>query len=181
MAAMREGLIIAAVGQDRPGIVDRLSGAIFKVGCNLEDSRMAILGGEFALVVLVSGPRERLEEARRELARICEELGFTVQFKKTQAGPPRPEPAGRISYLLSAVALDQPGIVHKVTHLLSEHQVNVATLETRVSHAPDSGTPVFSLELLAQVPAKLPIARLRQALRDLSDAENIDLDLRAVP
>ncbi len=48
---MREGLIISAIGRDRPGIVDRLSGAIFRNGCNLEDSRMAILGGEFALAL----------------------------------------------------------------------------------------------------------------------------------
>jgi glycine cleavage system transcriptional repressor len=180
MVAMREGLIITAVGQDRPGIVERISGAIFQVGCNLEDSRMAILGGEFALVALVGGSVSRLEEVERVVRDLCAEIGLSAQFKPTRIGPARAEAEGRIPYKLTAVAMDQPGIVHKITHLLAEHGVNVATLETRLTYAPDSGTPIFALELLAQVPARLPVAQLRQALRELSDAENLDLELHAI-
>ena len=176
---MREGLIISAVGQDRPGIVDRISGAIFQAGLNLEDSRMAILGGEFALVVLVGGPRERLEAVKLAAGAIASDLGLLVQFKETRIGLRKPDPAGAMPYRLTAVAMDHPGIVHKVTHLLAEHGVNVADLETRLSYAPDSGTPIFSLHLEAQVPASLSLARLRQALEALSASENIDLDLRA--
>ncbi|MBM3890900.1 MAG: glycine cleavage system protein R, partial [Verrucomicrobia bacterium] len=45
---MRQYLVVSAVGQDRPGIVDRISEFILDHDCNIEDSRMAILGGEFA-------------------------------------------------------------------------------------------------------------------------------------
>ena len=66
-------LILLATGRDRPGIVDRISGLIFAAGCNLEDSRMGILGGEFSLMV-PSGPRSRFTvstaaAARKELER----------------------------------------------------------------------------------------------------------------
>ena len=176
---LREGLIVAAVGRDRPGIVDRISGAIFQAGCNLEDSRMAILGGEFALVALVSGPEKRLEEVRSAVAKLSGELELVVQFKSTRPEPPGPGREERIPYQLTAVSMDHPGIVHRITHLLAEHGVNVANLETRLAHAPVSGTPIFSLELEAQVPGELPMARLREALKALSDSENIDLDLRA--
>ncbi len=177
---MREGLIVAAVGPDRPGIVDRISGAIFKLGLNLEDSRMAILGGEFALVALIGGSGERLEEARRAIEGICSELTLSVQFKATRIGAAGPETRERIPYRLTAVAMDHPGIVHKITHLLAHQDVNVANLETRLGYAPISATPIFSLELEAQVPADVPVARLREVLKQLSDAENIDLDLRAM-
>jgi glycine cleavage system transcriptional repressor len=177
---MREGLIVAAVGPDRPGIVDRISGAIFKLGLNLEDSRMAILGGEFAVVALVGGPAERLSEAKRAIEEICAELRLSVQFRATRVGASGPESRERIPYRLTAVAMDHPGIVHRITHLLAAHEVNVANLETRLGFAPISATPIFSLELEAQVPADLPLARLREALKELSDAENIDLDLKAI-
>jgi glycine cleavage system transcriptional repressor len=181
MAAMREGLIICAIGRDRPGIVDRLSGEIFRRGCNLEDSRMAILGGDFALVALVAGPPDRLAEVQRGAEGICRELELTAQFRLTRIGPGGPEIGERIPYKLTAVSLDQPGIVHKIAHLLAAQGVNVANLETRLTHAPITGAPMFSLELEAQVPAATPMARLRQALRELADAENIDLELRAIP
>jgi glycine cleavage system transcriptional repressor len=177
---MREGLIVAAVGPDRPGIVDRISGAIFKLGLNLEDSRMAILGGEFALVALVGGAAERLGEAKQAIDEICSELGLSVQYRPTRIGASGPEVRERIPYRLTAVAMDHPGIVHKLTNLLARHEVNVANLETRLGYAPVSATPIFSLQLEAQVPAGQPLARLREALKQLSDAENIDLDLRAI-
>ena len=177
MAAMREGLIISAIGRDRPGIVDSLSGAIFEKGCNLEDSRMAILGGEFALVVLVSGAPEGLAEVRRAAGAIASALDLTVQFKDTRIGPAGPDRVERIPYKLTAVSLDHPGIVHRIAHLLASHDVNVASLETRLTHAPVSGTPIFALELEAQVPASLPLEQLREALGRLSEEENIDIDL----
>ena len=49
-------LVISAIGQDRPGIVDEVSAFILSHQCNVEDSRMAVLGGDFALIMLVSGP-----------------------------------------------------------------------------------------------------------------------------
>ena len=52
----RETVLVSASGRDQPGIVDSVSGVIFDAGANLEDSRMAILGGEFALFVLVTIP-----------------------------------------------------------------------------------------------------------------------------
>jgi glycine cleavage system transcriptional repressor len=176
---MREGLILSAIGQDRPGIVDRISGAVYQAGCNLEDSRMAILGGEFALLVLVAGSSEQLERAQLAVEQICKELDLLSQWKSTVILPPVSGQPGFMPYRVTAVAMDQPGIVHKIAHVLVQEGVNVADLETRLSHAPDSGAPLFSLELLAQVPAGVSIATLREALRELSERENIDLELRA--
>lgn len=180
MGVMREGLIITAVGPDRPGIVDRISGAIFQHGCNLEDSRMAILGGEFALIVLVAGPPDRLAEVKAAVAAICSELDLTAQFKFTRAAAGDAGRRERIPYCLTAVSMDHPGIVHKVTHLLAGCEINVADLQTRLSLAPVSGTPIFSMEVEVHVPAGMPLARLREVLKELSDAENIDIDLRAI-
>jgi len=177
---MKEGLILAAIGRDRPGIVERLSGAIFQQGCNMEDSRMVTLGGEFALTVLVSGPEDRLEDVRRSLEKICGELDLTAQFRQTRIDSTAPARQERLPYRLTAVSMDHPGIVHKITRLLAEHGVNVANLETRLGHAPVSGTPIFSMEIEAELPANLPIGRLREALKELSDAENMDLDIRAL-
>ncbi|HDJ86419.1 MAG TPA: glycine cleavage system protein R, partial [Chromatiales bacterium] len=43
---MNNLLVVSALGQDRPGIVNELSLAILNCGCNIEDSRMTVLGGE---------------------------------------------------------------------------------------------------------------------------------------
>ncbi len=51
--ANKSYLVLTAVGPDRPGLVSEISSLVLAAGANLEDSRMAILGGEFALLVLV--------------------------------------------------------------------------------------------------------------------------------
>ena len=48
-------LVISALGEDQPGIVNRLSKVLLDQGCNIEDSRMTVLGGEFAVMLLVEG------------------------------------------------------------------------------------------------------------------------------
>ncbi|MCK5262904.1 MAG: glycine cleavage system protein R, partial [Gammaproteobacteria bacterium] len=52
---MNQKLVITALGADRPGIVDELSNTLLTHQLNIEDSRMSVLGGEFAILLLVTG------------------------------------------------------------------------------------------------------------------------------
>jgi glycine cleavage system transcriptional repressor len=175
---MRDGLIISAIGKDRPGIVDSLTGMVLEHGGNLEDSRMAILGGEFSLMVLVTASTDSLRTLEATLPRVAEELDLTVQIRPTRIEESSDsEPA--LNYRLSVVSMDHPGIVHRVSKLLAQRGVNVAKLDTHLGFAPTTGTPVFSLSMEVQVPAQLPIAGLRGELETLAEEENLDLELRA--
>ena len=175
---MRDGLIISAIGKDRPGIVDRLTGLVFEHGGNLEDSRMAILGGEFSLMVLVTGSSDGLQTLEGTLPRVAEELDLTVQIRPTRIEEST-ESEPTLPYRLIVVSMDHPGIVHRVSKLLAQRGVNVATLDTHLGFAPTTGTPVFSLIMEVQIPAQLPIAHLRGELDPLAEEENLDLELRA--
>jgi glycine cleavage system transcriptional repressor len=149
---------------------------ILGAGANLEDSRMAILGGEFALLVLVSGTGEAVLRVEREAPAVAEKLGLRVVLKPTS-----PDAAERrfVPYTLRVTGVDHPGIVHGVTELLAKRAVNVASLESRLAHAPLSGTPMFVLEAALQVPSELALAELRRELGKLCEDENLDLVLEA--
>ncbi|MBI4604166.1 MAG: glycine cleavage system protein R [Planctomycetes bacterium] len=177
----QNALILLATGRDRPGIVGRVSGLIYDAGCNLEDSRMAILGGEFALIVLTTGSSEGLARVRQGMPALAKDLGLTVQLKETVAGrETRRGAAPSIPFKIKAVAMDDhPGIVHKLTHILAAREVNVARLDTSLSNAPGTGTPVFSIDLEAEVPTDVSVAALRSELLRFAEEENIDLEMRA--
>ena len=173
----KDALILLATGSDRPGIVDRISGVIYEEGCNLEDSRMSILGGEFALIVLVTGHAGCMKRLEGQFETLAREMDLALQVKRTPRPETASEPRQTIPYLLNAVAMDHPGIVHKISRLLNRIGINVARLDTRLSHAPLTGTPIFSLELEAQVPTDVPVVKLRAELASLAEAENIDIEL----
>jgi glycine cleavage system transcriptional repressor len=60
-------LVITALGEDRPGIVDELSNVLGKQQLNIEDSRMSALGGEFAILMLVSGASNSIDAFMDEI------------------------------------------------------------------------------------------------------------------
>lgn len=172
-------VLLLATGRDRPGLVDQVSGLIYEAGCNLEDSRMAILGGEFSLMVLATGAPESLARLVAGVPRLEKELDLFVKVKETVAGQSQPKgSAPHLRCRLDAVAMDHPGIVHRLTRLLHEHQINVARLDTTRSSAPITGTPMFAMEMDLDVPAQVSLAALRSQLVRWAEAANIDLDFR---
>ena len=173
--ASESHLVLTAVGPDRPGLVNAISQLVRDAGANLEDSRMAILGGEFALLVLVAGSEAAIAGVEQRSSRLESELGLKLLTKRT-----RPEPRKNfLPYSMRVSGVDRPGIVYAVSDLIARHGINVASLESRVTFAPLSGTPLFSLEAELQVPSEVALAELRKKIATLSEEENLDVSLEA--
>jgi len=171
--------LITAVGPDRPGIVDDLSGWVFGLGINIEESRMAQLGGEFAILMLVSGPKKASDRMKKGREAFEKSSGLTLFVRPARPEPPEPgKPV--LPYLLTATSLDHPGIVHRVTRLLRGHSINIVDASTRTTAAPFTGTPIFHLTVEIDIPAGVSLAKLREELGALGDRENIDFDLAAL-
>ena len=168
-------LVLTAVGPDRPGIVNAISALLHAAGANLEDSRMAILGGEFALLVLAAGSEAAIVKVEGDAARLEAELGLKLITKRTQRVAPRQF----LPYTVRVSGVDRPGIVRAVTDLLARRAINVASLDSRVTYAPDSGTPLFVLEAALEVPSQVALSELRREVAALSDEENLDVALES--
>lgn len=172
---MKSYLIITAVGPDRPGIVDEVSAYLFERGLNIESSRMAVLGGEFALILLASGEDALITGLAASPAELSKATGLTVFAKKTGGPESRAMPAC-IPFGLVVSGMDHPGIVHEVSRALHAFQVNIESLETRVAPAPVSGAPIFTMEATLAVPAAVKIKALKEKLEELADEMNVDLE-----
>ncbi len=143
---------LSAVGADRPGIVAALTGALVDAGCNLLDSTMAILQGQFAVLLVVSAPdtvsAQSIETVLAPAARRFE-LMLAV---RPLAGsvPDAADAAGREPWVLAIHGADRPGIVHAVTAALAEVGGNVVDLAT---HLVDRGdTPLYAMTVRATLP-----------------------------
>jgi glycine cleavage system transcriptional repressor len=177
-------VVLTAVGADRVGIVDDISGAVSAAGCNIEESKMAVLGGEFAVIMLVSGPAGSVDSIARSAPALGEKLGLLVGCHPTHE--PRAKSAfggaeekGR-PYLLKAVSLDTPGIVHAVTAVLRRHEVNIEDLETETAAAPWTGAPMFRLTAHLVVGPSVSIGGLKNELAHLQQQLDVDIVLKPV-
>jgi glycine cleavage system transcriptional repressor len=171
--------IITAIGEDRPGLVDEVSQFIFERGGNIADSRMVNLRGQFAVMVLVMGDAPTLQRIAGDLEILSAQSKLHAELRPaaTIAAPVR---AQARPYRLRASAMDQAGLVHRLAHLLRQHNVNIENLQTQLSAAPITGAPVFAMDMVVSVPEQTPLHALRQALGRLCDDLNIDWDLSGV-
>ena len=170
--------ILTAIGGDRPGIVDEVSQFIFDRGGNIEDSRMVNLRGQFAMMVLVGGAGDVLERIGRELGDFSRRSGMSAELRPAGAAQPAPRQADAMPYRLVGTGIDQPGLVHRLAHLLRELGVNIESLETRLTPAPYTGAPMFELEAVLSVPRSTQLSQLRQKVGALCDQLNVDWDLK---
>lgn len=168
---MSNQLVIAAVGEDRPGLVDDLSGWILDSGCNIADSRMTVLGGEFAVLLLAEGQWNNLTRLEDQLEQIQDRLGMIISLKRTE----QKKPAGAfLPYAVDVVALDHPGIVHNLANFFSQRSINIQDLSTSGYSAAHTGTQMFSVHMILDVPSDTHIAGLREEFLDFCDRLNLD-------
>jgi len=168
--------VVTAIGADRVGIVDDLSAAVLEARCNIEESKMAVLGGDFAVIMLVSGDESALGSLSRSCPSLGDRLGLRIECRST--GAPAPGP-GR-PYFLSAVSLDTPGIVHSLTALLRRHRVNIEDLETDTAAAPWTGAPMFRMRAHVVVAPGVSLDELRAELARLGHEHDLDVTLSPV-
>jgi glycine cleavage system transcriptional repressor len=168
---MSNHLVITAIGDDRPGIVNDLTGHILESGCNISDSRMTILGGEFALILMLSGNWSAIAKIENTLPKLADKLGLTLSLKRTE---PRLSRGNLLSYHVDALAIDQPGLVHQVADFFTSRNINIESLNTDSYNAAHTGTPMFSISLTVNIPADQSIAQIREQYLDFCDSLNMD-------
>ena len=169
-------LILTAVGPDRVGLVEKISQFIARHDCNIEDSKMAVFCGEFAVIVLISGERDGLSKIASDYRAIEAETGLAIATKTPAT---RAAAQSFLPYKLTASCMDHPGIVYRISNVLSSLGVNIESMETKTYAAPISGTPIFQLEADLAVPTRTNINQLRERFAEIQREENIDIDLAA--
>lgn len=166
-------LILTAVGPDQVGLVEKISEFISRRSCNIEDSKMAVFCGEFAVIVLITGAPGDLAEVTAAAGELESETGLTFSIKR--AAERRPAES-LLPYRLTASCMDHPGIVHKLSRELSRLGINIESMETKTYAAPVSGTPMFRLEAAISVPGKTNVNDLRDRFAEIQREENIDIE-----
>ena len=132
---------LTAIGRDKPGIVARIAKVLIEHELNIEDSQMQILGGRFAMMLLLRGTTSE-ESLYKDLLTAGRELGldyiYVHPIAEADVQTPRP------THIASLYGADRPGQVAAVAEVLAELQVNITNLATRL----ENKSSVQQLELV---------------------------------
>ena len=163
-------LIISAVGSDRPGIVSELSGTIASHGGNIEKSRMARLGSDFTIIMLVTVDPKWKESLVVALQAIKE---LSITTKGTEANTVI---AGE-NCQISLSGADNEGIVKVLSKYLKEKSINIIEMDTHISQAPISGSPLFNLNTAVSIPGEIDERDIQSDLSQIAQKLGVEIYL----
>ena len=170
-------VVISAVGPDQPGIVTQLAQTLEQFDANIADSRMVNFRGQFAVVMLIEVPDNQVEELNTGLPARAAEVGMRLEVSPATDDDVAATVSRGLPYRIKTYAMDQIGLVHRITHLLHRSNVNIEEMQTRLQPGSYTGTPLFSMEMAITVPSEVQIKDLKDNLQTLCDELNCDFTL----
>jgi glycine cleavage system transcriptional repressor len=170
---------VTIIGKDRPGIVAGAAEVLYRLGCNIEDSSSTMLGGEFAMILIVSHGRPF---SKTRLMEDFKAFGETMQlsvFVRTLSSDEMQHetPTGELC-MVSVYGSDRPGIVFRVTRELAERGINISDMNTKLIGTPDE--PVYVLMLEAVLPDGIAVEDVGRLLEKLKKELTVEIGVRSV-
>jgi glycine cleavage system transcriptional repressor len=168
---MRKQLVLTASGPDRVGIVEKMTELLLKFDGNVESSRMMRLGGDFAMLMFITAPEDRIEDLRDALSDF-HYASFDVHTRLSEVSEPKKDEG--IPCAVTVLGADHMGIIHQIARYLSEQGLNLESVTTEVVAAPMSGSPLFTMSAVVKVPPQLEVDDLREALEFIGNEMGVD-------
>ena len=169
---------LTIIGRDRPGIVAQVTEILYRSGCNIADSSCSLLGGQFAMILIVSNRDYTRREDFGEVFAPLEEGGLSVFVRTLKpGGETHPAMEGEIT-MISVYGADKPGIVYRVTKALADRQVNITDLNTKLVGSKER--PVYVMMLEAVLPAGVSEKELAAVMKGLSTELQVDITVRTI-
>ncbi|MCS6847045.1 MAG: ACT domain-containing protein [Anaerolineae bacterium] len=170
---MHTNIILTLTGPDRVGLVEDVTARILDCGGNVETSRMARLGGAFAVLLMASLPEAQLANLEAAFQPLVAQGYKLTLSQTTQARAERPR--GWQPYRIEVHGADHEGIIHHLAHSLAEHGITIESMDTSTVRAGMSGAPLFSMTALVLTPPALARDDWEPALHQAGREMNVDV------
>lgn len=179
LPSMPTNIVLTLTGPDRIGIVDEVTGLLLERGGNVETSRMARLGGEFAVLMLVAIPTEQSSVLDESLAGLIAR-GYKVTTTPVGRTHAEAHP-GWLPYRVEVQGADHEGIIHEVAHYLSGRGISIESADSESTSASTSGSPLFAMTAEVVVPPDLAGTDWEAGLEEIGGRLNLDIRVSALP
>jgi len=174
---MKRIVALTAVGADKPGIVAGVTGALYRLGCNLEETSMTLLRRDFAMIMLISVPDTlSIGQLKENIKPTIDQLGLSLNIRELSDEEKQlPCAFGKPNYILSIYGIDKPGIVYKVSEILAQKKINITDLETQTTQSGKKN--LYALILEIYVPENIPADTLKSELTQVCRNLSVDFSL----
>ena len=165
-------LVLTAIGEDKPGLVESLARIISDNSGNWLESSMSQLAGKFAGILRVSVNDNNADKLIHALENISDQLKLVIE---------RADADGDIAFQqavkLNLVGNDRPGIIREISHVLMSLSINVEQLSTECAPAPMSNDVLFKAKANLRVPVDLETEVLQRRIEQIADDLMVEIQI----
>lgn len=168
---MKNYLVVSALGESHTNLVKDLSRAILECDCSVVNSRMMVLGNEFAAMVMVQGNWNTLARLEVQLKRLEQSLGLNVVYRRTEE---HQRQVNVLPYAVEVIALSHSSIVYELANFFTGRSISIEDLTSHNYRALPTGADMISVNIVIGIPVDTHIAALREEFMDFCDQLNFD-------
>ncbi|OGR34876.1 MAG: amino acid-binding protein [Desulfuromonadales bacterium GWD2_61_12] len=169
---------LTVIGRDRPGIIAQVTEILYKLGCNIADSSCTLLGGQYAMIMIVAHPTIASKEEMAAHFAPLEQVKLTAFVRKIDEEAFRCVGIGGEICMISVYGADRPGIVYRVTKELAERQVNISDLNSKLVGSEER--PVYVMMLETILPDSISEEEIKQVMQHLATEMKVDISVRSI-
>ncbi len=166
---------LTAIGKDKPGLVSAITKVLYEYNCNIENSTMTILHGQFAMILVLSLPAKvNPKTLCLKLQKSSKSLGMSFSCSNLPSFAPKKH-AVLNPYIISVYGVDKTGIVYQISSFLAEKKINITDVQTTISKSKGKKTYIMIIE--ADFPKKLSLDKISKELASLSKTLNVAISV----
>lgn len=167
------------IGKDRPGIIARISKSLCQTGCNIEDTTMTILEGEFAMILIATIANDSATaRLRKDFDILKKRWGLNCFWDSLPGNMVRGEKhlPGSKTYIVSVIGKDRTGIVFETSRILAGAGLNITDLNSKILGKDKRA--VFAMILEFDTPKGFNVKCLNPAWERLRKKLKVDISMK---
>ncbi|GAA5189233.1 glycine cleavage system protein R [Ferrimonas gelatinilytica] len=171
---MKQFLAVTAMGTDRPGIVNELAKLTATCDCDIIDSRVAIFGEEFSLIMLVGGDYAAVARLENELPEAAAALELMTICKRTSAHH-APDVTARL--VIEFEGEDKRGTMRQITQFIADQGLDLAGFSSH-AHKGEGNSGLQQVEVRINATAEVDLDQLEHQLQALAQTMSLRCTIR---
>ncbi len=147
---MSNTFLVSVICPDRPGLISSITGLLFDLGINLADASFAVLGTGSEFTAICEAPGKISADTLVQQLRGLDQMdNADIKVTSFKWGTDRGE-AGNISHRIMLQGGDQPGLVARLTEVISDYDANIVRMDTKTLSA--AAGREYLIELAVSIP-----------------------------
>jgi glycine cleavage system transcriptional repressor len=144
--------LVSVLCQDRPGLIAAVTGRLYDIGANLDDTTFAVLGGAAEFNAVCELPEGvSLASVEKELGEITNLAGAKISVTPFGYEPVHAEQA-HITHRIEITGIDSPGLIARLSEVFMQFGANIVRLNSE--RLPGARDARYMLRIAVYIPVE---------------------------